>query len=104
LKDEDGHVEWWFTVEINCEKYLLGYVRAKSIKRVFEVSQKLEAPDRQISLRPNGGNYRSKHLCRPAHRHAEGLVVRKNSFSKAVVRVVSPSRHTQTFGYMSDGE
>ncbi len=44
LKDEDVHVESWFTVEIGGEKYLLWYMRAKSIKRVFEVSQKLKHP------------------------------------------------------------
>jgi len=44
LKDEDAHVESWFTMEINGEKYLLWYLRAKSIKRVFDVSQKLKHP------------------------------------------------------------
>ena len=44
LKDEDVHVESWFTMEISGEKYLLWYLRAKSIKRVFEVSQKLKHP------------------------------------------------------------
>jgi len=42
--DEDVHVESWFTTEINGEKYLLWYLRAKSIKQVFEVSQKLKHP------------------------------------------------------------
>ncbi len=42
--DEDVHVESWFTTEINGEKYLLWYLRANSIKRVFEVSQKLKHP------------------------------------------------------------
>jgi hypothetical protein len=32
------------TIEISGEKYLLWYLRAKSIKRVFEVSQKLKHP------------------------------------------------------------
>jgi hypothetical protein len=44
LKDEDVQVESWFAVQINGEKYLLWYLRAKSIKRVFEVSQKLKHP------------------------------------------------------------
>jgi hypothetical protein len=44
LKDEEVQVESWFTVEINGEKYLLWYLRAKSIKRVFEVSQQLKHP------------------------------------------------------------
>lgn len=44
LKDEDVQVESWFTMEMNGEKYLLWYLRAKSIKRVFEVSQKLKHP------------------------------------------------------------
>jgi hypothetical protein len=44
LKDEDVQVESWFTMEISGEKYLLWYLRAKSIKRVFEVSQRLEHP------------------------------------------------------------
>jgi uncharacterized protein DUF6176 len=44
LKDEDVQVESWFTIEIQGEKYLLWYLRAKSIKRVFEVSQKLKHP------------------------------------------------------------
>jgi hypothetical protein len=44
LKDEDVQVESWFTIEISGEKYLLWYMRARSIKRVFEVSQKLKHP------------------------------------------------------------
>jgi hypothetical protein len=44
LKDEDVQVESWFTFEISGEKYLLWYLRAKSIKRVFEVSQQLKHP------------------------------------------------------------
>ena len=44
LKDEHVQVESWFTIEIAGEKYLLWYLRAKSIKRVFEVSQKLKHP------------------------------------------------------------
>jgi hypothetical protein len=44
LKDEDVQVESWFTMEISGEKHLLWYLRAKSIKRVFEVSQKLKHP------------------------------------------------------------
>lgn len=44
LQDEDVQVESWFTVELNGERYLLWYLRAKSIKRVFEVSQKLKHP------------------------------------------------------------
>jgi len=44
LKDEDVQIESWFTMEINGEKYLLWDLRAKSIKRVFEVSQQLKHP------------------------------------------------------------
>jgi uncharacterized protein DUF6176 len=44
LKDEDVQVESWFTMELDGEKYLLWYLRANSIKRVFEVSQKLKYP------------------------------------------------------------
>ena len=44
LQDEDVHIESWFKVEINKEKYLLWYLRAKSIKRVFEVSMQLKHP------------------------------------------------------------
>ena len=44
LKDEEVHVESWFTVDIDGTKYLLWYLRAKSIKRVFEVSQRLKHP------------------------------------------------------------
>jgi hypothetical protein len=42
LKDEDVQVESWYTIEVSGEKNLLWYLRAKSIKRVFEVSQKLQ--------------------------------------------------------------
>ncbi|MFC6439118.1 DUF6176 family protein [Bowmanella sp. JS7-9] len=44
LRDEDVQVESWFKVELNGEKYLLWYLRAKSIKRVFEVSMQLKHP------------------------------------------------------------
>ena len=85
LKDEDVHVESWFTLELSGEKYLLWYLRAKSIKRVFEVSQKLKHPIEQISLRPNGGNHRGERQRRPSHRHTEGLAVPSIGFSKAAV-------------------
>lgn len=44
LKDEDVQIESWFTALINGEDYLIWYLRAKSIKRVFEVSQELKHP------------------------------------------------------------
>ena len=44
LRDEDVKVESYFTVEIGGERYLLWYLRAKSIARVFEVSRQLEHP------------------------------------------------------------
>jgi hypothetical protein len=44
LKDEDVQVESWFTIEISGEKYLLWYLRAKSIRCVFEVSRELKHP------------------------------------------------------------
>jgi hypothetical protein len=44
LKDEDVHLESWFTVGLGGESYPLRYLRAESIKRVFEVSQKLKHP------------------------------------------------------------
>jgi hypothetical protein len=44
LKDEDVQVESWFTIVISGEKYLLWYLRARSIKRVFEVSRQLKHP------------------------------------------------------------
>ncbi len=43
-KDEEVEVESWFTTEIDGEKYLLWYMRAKSIRRVFEISQTLKHP------------------------------------------------------------
>lgn len=44
LKDEDVRVESYFTIEINGEKHLLWYLRAKSIRRVFEISRQLKHP------------------------------------------------------------
>ena len=44
LQDEDVHVESYFTIEIAGERYLLWYLRAKSIRRVFEVSRQLKHP------------------------------------------------------------
>ncbi|MDX2368711.1 MAG: DUF6176 family protein, partial [Colwellia sp.] len=44
LQDEDVQIESWFKVEIEGNKYLLWYLRAKSIKRVFEVSLQLKHP------------------------------------------------------------
>ena len=44
LQDEDVQIESWFEVEIDGNKYLLWYLRAKSIKRVFEVSMQLKHP------------------------------------------------------------
>lgn len=44
LQDEEVEVESWFTVEIDGCKYLLWYLRATSIQRVFEVSMQLKHP------------------------------------------------------------
>lgn len=44
LQDEQAHIESWFKIEINGEKYLLWYMRAKSIERVFEVSMQMKHP------------------------------------------------------------
>lgn len=44
LKDEDVKIESYFTIELGGEKYLLWYLRAKSIKRVFEISQQFKHP------------------------------------------------------------
>lgn len=44
LQDEDVQIESWFKIEIEGNKYLLWYLRAQSIKRVFEVSLQLKHP------------------------------------------------------------
>lgn len=44
LQDEEVQIESWFKVELGGEKYLLWYLRAKSIRRVFEVSMQLKHP------------------------------------------------------------
>ena len=44
LQDEDVRVESYFTIEISGERYLLWYLRARSIKRVFEISRQLKHP------------------------------------------------------------
>ncbi|GAA0357241.1 hypothetical protein GCM10009092_21830 [Bowmanella denitrificans] len=44
LQDEEVQIESWFKVEIDGEKYLLWYLRAKSIRRVFEISMQLKHP------------------------------------------------------------
>ena len=44
LQDEEVQVESWFTIEIDEDQYLLWYLRARSIKRVFEVLHKLKHP------------------------------------------------------------
>ncbi|AQS37181.1 hypothetical protein Sps_02021 [Shewanella psychrophila] len=44
LKDEQVQIESWFKIEIEGQQYLLWYLRAKSIKRVFELSMKLKHP------------------------------------------------------------
>jgi hypothetical protein len=44
LQDEEVQIESWFKVSIQGENYLLWYLRAKSIQRVFEVSMELKHP------------------------------------------------------------
>lgn len=44
LQDEEVQIESWFKVEIEGQPYLLWYLRAKSIKRVFELSMQLTHP------------------------------------------------------------
>ncbi len=43
-QDENVQIESWFTIEIGADKYLLWYLRAESIKHVFEVSRQLKHP------------------------------------------------------------
>jgi hypothetical protein len=44
LRDEEVQIESWFKLELHGEQYLLWYLRAKSIRRVFEVSMQLKHP------------------------------------------------------------
>jgi len=68
LQDEDVHIESWFTIEISGEKYLLWYLRAKSIQRVFEISMKLNHPidkfhyEMMESITTKNGNFIAKPL------------------------------------------
>jgi hypothetical protein len=43
-RDEEVAIESYFTIDIGGEKHLLWYLRAKSIRRVFEVSRQLKHP------------------------------------------------------------
>ncbi len=44
LKDEGVQIESWFKVDIEGHHYLLWYMRAESIERVFEIAQTLKHP------------------------------------------------------------
>jgi hypothetical protein len=44
LRDEGVHLESWFKIEIEGQDYLLWYMRAESIQKVFEISQTLKHP------------------------------------------------------------
>ncbi len=44
LQGEDVQIESWFTVSIDGDDYLLWYLRARSIQRVFQVSRELKHP------------------------------------------------------------
>lgn len=44
LQDEEVQIESWFKIVIEGQQYLLWYLRAKSIKRVFKVSMQLKHP------------------------------------------------------------
>lgn len=44
LKDEGVQIESWFKIEIDGQDYLLWYMRAESIQKVFEISQTLKHP------------------------------------------------------------
>ena len=44
LQDEEVQIESWFKIKIHGDNYLLWYLRANSIQRVFEVSMKLKHP------------------------------------------------------------
>ncbi|SFD04587.1 DUF6176 family protein [Pseudoalteromonas denitrificans] len=62
LQDEEVQIESWFKIDIDGNKYLLWYLRAKSIKRVFEVSMTLKHPIDQFhytlmaEITANNGN------------------------------------------------
>lgn len=44
LQDEQVHIESWFKIDIEGQPYLLWYLRAKSINKVFELSMQLNHP------------------------------------------------------------
>ena len=44
LQDEEVQIESWFKITIQDDNYLLWYLRANSIQRVFEVSMQLKHP------------------------------------------------------------
>ncbi|WDE06308.1 hypothetical protein SG34_005120 [Thalassomonas viridans] len=68
LQDEEVQIESWFKIEINGDKYLLWYLRAKSIKRVFEISMQLKHPidqfhyDLMAEITAEGGNISAQPL------------------------------------------
>ncbi|WOH35939.1 DUF6176 family protein [Thalassotalea fonticola] len=68
LRDENVQIESWFKVEIDGEKYLLWYLRAQSIKRVFEISMQLKHPidkfhyELMAEITSNNGNIQATPL------------------------------------------
>lgn len=68
LQDEETQIESWFTIEIAGDKYLLWYLRATSIQKVFEVSMQLKHPidqfhyDLMAQITADNGNIRATPL------------------------------------------
>jgi hypothetical protein len=68
LVHEGAEIESWFRVQIEGQDYLLWYMRAESMKRVFEVSQTFKHPiDKyhyalMASITAPNGNYAAKLL------------------------------------------
>jgi len=68
LKDEEVQIESWFKVTLEGQNYLLWYLRAKSIKKVFEVSMRLKHPidkfhyDLMAEITADNGNIKAEPL------------------------------------------
>ena len=68
LQDENVYIESWFKIEIKGERYLLWYLRANSIKRVFEISMQLKHPidkfhyDLMAEITAKNGNIQAEPL------------------------------------------
>ena len=80
LVHEGAEIESWFRIKIEGQDYLLWYMRAESMKKVFEVSRTFKHPiDTYASLAGAGRVQGEQHCCERPDRSPRWTAARQDA-------------------------